>query len=92
VIALRDKAAKQGGYEGQLEHEWASKTLQRLAAASANSPEHRAAARVLREPVEHHIEEEEPNVCKDVRQHFSHQKRQQMNAAFLNAKSRVRIS
>jgi hemerythrin-like domain-containing protein len=91
VIALRDKAAKQDGYEGYLEHEWASKTLLRLAAASANSPEHRAAAKVLKELVEHHIEEEERNVWKDVKEHFSDEKRQQMNAAFLKAKSRVRI-
>ena len=30
VIALRDKDAQRDGYEGYLEHEWASKTLQRL--------------------------------------------------------------
>jgi hemerythrin superfamily protein len=91
VIALRDKEAKQDGYEGYLEHEWASKTLLRLAAASANSPEHHAAGKVLKELVDHHIEEEETNIWKDVKEHFSDERRMQMNAAFLKAKARVRI-
>jgi phage gp16-like protein len=30
LIALRDEAAEMDGHEGYLEHEWASKTLQRL--------------------------------------------------------------
>ena len=40
VIALRDKDAQVDGHEGYLEHEWASKTLQRLGAIqNPTSPE-----------------------------------------------------
>src|ERR1700674_4750490 len=68
VIALRDKDAQMDGHEGYLEHEWAAKTLQRMEAiTNAASPEHKATGKVLKELVEHHIEEEERNVWADVR-------------------------
>jgi hemerythrin superfamily protein len=92
VIALRDKDAQTDGYEGYLEHEWASKTLQRLESiADAASPEHKAAGKVLKELVEHHIKEEESNVWSDVKENFSDDDRSRMNAAFLAAKLRVKI-
>ncbi len=93
VIRLRDKEAQIDGHEGYLEHEWASKTLQRLEAiANTTSPEHRATAKVLKELVEHHIQEEENQVWADVKQHFSDNQRARMNIAFLNAKARVRVA
>jgi HEAT repeat protein len=92
VIALRDKEAQQDGHEGYLEHEWASKTLQRLEAiANASSPEHKAAGKVLKELIEHHIDEEERNVWKDVKEHFSDEERKAMNVKFMTAKSRVKL-
>src|ERR1700677_4553974 len=92
VIALRDKDAQMDGHEGYLEHEWAAKTLQRLEAINnAASPEHRAAGKVLKELVEHHIEEEERNVWADVKDHFSDDERKEMNATFLAAKRRVKV-
>jgi hemerythrin superfamily protein len=92
VIALRDKHAQMDGHEGYLEHEWAAKTLQRLEAiANAASPEHKAAGKVLKELVEHHIEEEELNVWADVKGHFSDDDRKQMNAMFFAAKRRVKV-
>ena len=92
VIALRDKNAQQDGHEGYLEHEWAAKTLQRLETISnAVSPEHKAAGKVLKELVEHHIDEEERNVWSDVKKHFSLEKRKAMNVKFVAAKSRVKI-
>jgi predicted DNA-binding protein len=92
VIALRDKDAQVDGHEGYLEHEWASKTLQRLDAISnATSPEHKATAKVLKELVEHHIREEESNVWDDVTENFSDEERKRMNVAFERAKTRVRI-
>jgi hemerythrin superfamily protein len=91
VIALRDKDAQMDGYEGYLEHQWAGKTLQRLEAiANAASPEHKAAGKVLKELVEHHIDEEERNVWKDVKDHFSDEDRKKMNVTFLAAKRRVK--
>ena len=92
VIALRDKGAQMDGYEGYLEHEWAAKTLQRLEAIiNAASPEHKAAGKVLKELVEHHIEEEERNVWADVKKHFSDDDRKRMNATFFAAKRRVKV-
>jgi hemerythrin superfamily protein len=93
VIAIKDKEAQQDGYEGYLEHEWANKTLQRLEnMESANSPEHKATAKVLKELVEHHIKEEESAVWKDVREHFDDEERARMNTAFLAAKTKVRVT
>lgn len=92
VISLRDKDAQMDGYEGYLEHEWAAKTLQRLdAITNAASPEHKAAGKVLKELVEHHIDEEERNVWKDVKEHFSDDDRKKMNVKFFAAKRRVKI-
>jgi iron-sulfur cluster repair protein YtfE (RIC family) len=92
VIALRDKDAQMDGHEGYLEHEWAAKTLQRLEAISnASSPEHKAAGKVLKELVEHHIDEEERNVWKDVKEHFSDEDRKAMNVRFMAAKQRVKV-
>jgi hemerythrin superfamily protein len=91
VIALRDKEAQMDGHEGYLEHEWAAKTLQRLESmANAASPEHKAAGKVLRELVEHHIREEESNVWRDVKNNFSDDERKQMNVRFAVAKRRVK--
>jgi hemerythrin superfamily protein len=92
VIALRDKDARIDGHEGYLEHEWASKTLTRLESIeNATSPEHHATGKVLKDLVEHHIEEEESAVWNDVKENFSAEERQQMNRAFEAAKARVRI-
>jgi hemerythrin superfamily protein len=92
VLALKDKDAQVDGHEGYLEHEWASKTLDRLARiANAASPEHKAAAKVLKELVDHHIKEEENNIWSDVKDNFSDEERIQMNADFEAAKKKVRI-
>jgi hemerythrin superfamily protein len=92
VIALKDKAAQLDGHEGYIEHELAAKTLQRLEAiTNATSPEHKASGKVLKELVEHHIEEEETNVWKDVKRNFSDDERATMNTAFIAAKRRVKI-
>ena len=92
VIALRDKSAQMDGHEGYLEHEWAGKTLQRLEAiTNAAGSEHKAAGKVLKELVEHHIEEEERNVWADVKKHFSDEDRKEMNVKFFAAKRRVKV-
>jgi hemerythrin superfamily protein len=91
VLGLRDRDAQIDGHEGYLEHEWASKTLQRLEAIqNATSPEHKATAKVLKELVEHHIREEENNIWADVKDNFSDEQRIQMNVAFERVEARVR--
>ncbi|HEY1629945.1 MAG TPA: hemerythrin domain-containing protein [Rhizomicrobium sp.] len=92
VLALRDKDAKIDGEEGYIEHDLAAKTLDKLdKIANATSPEHKAAAKVLRELVKHHVEEEEDNIWSDVEDNFSDEQREQMNRAFLAAKKKVRV-
>jgi hemerythrin-like domain-containing protein len=92
IIALKDKGVQTDGHEGYLEHELADRALQRLASISnVTSPEHKATAKVLKELVEHHIKEEERNVWADARKHFSDEQRARMNAAYLAAKSHVKI-
>lgn len=92
VIALKDKDAKQDGEEGYLEHGLADRMLLTLGKISnANSPEFSAAAKVLRELVKHHVQEEESNVWSDVKDHFSEEERIQMNRKFEAAKKKVKI-
>jgi iron-sulfur cluster repair protein YtfE (RIC family) len=93
VIALKDDNVQEDGHEGYIEHELAALTLSRLErVTNAASPRHKAAAKVLKELVEHHIQEEESAVWADVRGHFDAQQRARLNAAFLAAKARVRVS
>ena len=93
VIALRDKKSQIDGHEGYLEHALAAKTLQTLASLrNSTSSAHRATAKVLKELVEHHIDEEEKNIWSDVKTSFPEDDRKRMNLKYLAAKSKVRIS
>jgi hypothetical protein len=92
IIALRNKDAKVDGNEGYLEHQLAEKVLQTLEKVGAATPEFTAAAKVLKELVQHHVKEEERNVWRDVRDNFSDEERQAMCGRFLAAKKRVKLS
>ncbi len=90
LIGLADTQVQMDGYEGALEHKWAAKTLERLGEiGDAASSEHRATAKVLRELVEHHIKEEERNIWRDVRNHYSDEERTRMNVQYLVEKERA---
>jgi hypothetical protein len=92
IIALRDKEAQLDGHEGNLEHDLAAKTLQKLSGiTNPTSPEHKAVAKVLKELLTHHIREEESNVWRDAKKHFSAKERVLMNRRYLAAKTRVRV-
>ena len=92
VLAVKDKKAKIDGNEGQIEHAIAQQTLVKLTKISnAASPEFSAAAKVLKELVEHHVEEEERNIWADVRKNFSDEDRFAMNRAFETAKKNVKV-
>jgi hemerythrin-like domain-containing protein len=92
ITALKDKDAQVDGHEGYLEHDLAAKTLQKLAAiANPKSSEHKAAAKVLRELVEHHIQEEERNVWGDAKKHFSDAERIAMNRRYRMTKAQIRV-
>ncbi len=92
VLALKGKDAKVDGNEGYIEHGLASQTLKSLDKLDANTPEFKAAAKVLKELIDHHVQEEERNIWSQVKENFSAEDRQQMNRDFLAAKKKVRVS
>ncbi|MEI9887711.1 MAG: hemerythrin domain-containing protein [Rhizomicrobium sp.] len=92
ILALKDKNAKTDGEEGYIEHHLGDKLLGDLGKIkNALSPEFSATAKVLKELVEHHVEEEESNVWSDVRKNFGAQDRVQMYRDFEAAKKKVRV-
>jgi hemerythrin-like domain-containing protein len=93
VLALKDRDAKTDGEEGYIEHKLAAETLSLLGKISNTmSPEFSAAAKVLKELIEHHVEEEERNIWTDVKESFSDSQRLAMNRKFEAAKKRVRTA
>lgn len=92
LILRKEKETKQDGEEGYLEHGLADKMLAALGKIdNALSAEFGAASKVLKDLVEHHVQEEENNVWSDIRDNFSDEARYQMNAEFLAAKKTVKI-
>ncbi len=93
ILKLKDKHTQQDGEEGYLEHGLADKMLASLGKIqNAASPEFSATSKVLKELVEHHVEEEEHNVWADVRSNFSADDRIEMNRKFEAAKKKVRVA
>lgn len=91
VLALKGKEARIDGHEGYIEHNLADMTLKKLDKLTANTPEFKAAAKVLKELVNHHVKEEERNIWALVRENFTAEEREAMNRAFLAAKKKVRV-
>jgi hypothetical protein len=92
VLAMRGKEQKTHAEEGYMEHSLGDKMLAQLGKMSdAMSPEFSAGAKVLKELVEHHVEEEEKAIWSDVQDNFSDEQRVEMNRKFLAAKKRVKL-
>ncbi len=91
VLTLRGREAKIDGNEGYMEHGLADQTLKRLDKLTANSAEFQAAAKVLKDLVDHHVEEEERSIWAQVRGHFSGEQRERMNRDFLAAKTKIKL-
>jgi hypothetical protein len=91
ILALKGKDARIDGHEGYIEHGLADATLKKLEKLTANTPEFKAAAKVLKELVGHHVKEEERNIWAQVRENFSAEEREAMNREFLAAKKKVRV-
>ena len=90
LIAVGDKKIQQDGKEGYIEHELAALTLAKLEKISnAMSPEFGAAAKVLKELIEHHVKEEERAVWADAKDKFSTEERMAMNQKYLAAKKLI---
>jgi len=92
ISALSEEKAKIDGAEGFTEHALASATLMQLDKLTPNTPEFKASAKVLKELIDHHVEEEERNIWAQVKENFSSEQREQMNRDFLAAKKRVTVS
>ena len=93
ILAVKDKAANQDGEEGYMEHGLADKMLAKLGKiTNAMSPEFGAAAKVLKELVQHHVKEEENAVWSDAKKHFSSDERKLMNQKYLRLKPTIKIS
>ncbi len=91
VIRLRDRRVRQHGEEGIIEHRLADNILAGLGRArSATSPQFEATAKVLRELMQHHVDEEEREIWQDVRENFSADERMRMTRRFETEKQRVR--
>jgi hemerythrin-like domain-containing protein len=92
ILDLRGKEQKEHGEEGYMEHKLGDEMLTKLGKMdNMTSPEFSAGAKVLKELVEHHVEEEEKNIWADVKAHFSDDQRVEMNRKFLAAKKRVKV-
>ena len=91
VLALKGKDAKIDGNEGYIEHNLADLTLKKLDRLAANTPEFSAAAKVLKELIDHHVAEEERNIWARVKENFSADERAQMNRDFEAAKKKVKV-
>ena len=92
IAALKGEKNKVDAHEGYFEHEAADRMLANLEKIERmNSAEFTAAAKVLKELLQHHIEEEERDIWSDVRENFSNQKRSKMKDEFEAAKKRVRV-
>ncbi len=92
VLALKGKDAKIDGHEGYIEHGLADATLKKLDKLTANTPEFKAAAKVLKELIDHHVKEEEDAIWDQVKENFSADQRAAMNQAFLAAKKKVKVA
>ncbi len=92
IIAVRKKGVQKDGEEGYLEHGLVDNIIATLGKISRPmSPEFGAAAKVLKELIEHHVQEEENAVWSDAKKNFSTEQRQAMNVSYLKAKKAVRI-
>lgn len=92
IMKIKGTGNAEDGREGYLEHELGDRVLAKLGKiANARSPEFSATAKVLRDLVQHHVEEEESNVWSDVRDHFSEEERTEMTRRFVAAKKAVKL-
>lgn len=82
-----DEEAVKMGHEGYVEHALVDYLFEKLTRSSATtSPSWSAHAMVLKELLEHHVEEEQGEAFELLDKHFDAAEREKMAAAFLAAK------
>ena len=92
--ALRDcdeQDATELAEEGEIEHEIADRLLQQNTRGRADSPGWKARMKVLRDMLEHHVEEEESRVFDALERHFSLRELEKMGERFEEHKERVQL-
>lgn len=83
LISTRDEESKVSAHEGYTEHEVAEHVLKALEKEeNPDSAKWKAEAKVLRELLEHHIEEEEDEIFSEVKDHFDESHREEMGEKF----------
>ena len=93
IINCKDKTVRQDGEEGYVEHALADRTLTDLGKiTNAMSPEFGATSKVLKELIEHHVQEEENNVGSDARGNFTSDELKTMNRHYLGEKKKVKVA
>lgn len=87
--AQEDKNTKTEAIEGFLEHHLAAGMAEQLAKMKPNtSEEWTARCKVLKDLVEHHVEEEESTIWKEARKHLGKDKLQELKSAYEAAKEK----
>ena len=83
---LDDEDAKELGFEGEVEHSLADALVEQLGHGSPSTPAWKARAKVLKELLEHHIQEEESEFFNTLEEQFDDAKREKMGDAFVKGK------
>src|SRR4051812_19228100 len=90
LIAVRGgQSAHEIAQEGYVEHGIVDELLAKLSAGNASSDAWLAHAKVLKELLEHHIDEEQSDTYAELGRHFSRDQLEQMGMNFLQEKSTV---
>jgi hemerythrin superfamily protein len=90
VKARATRDSKDLGNEGFVEHSLVDILLERMSkTALAGSDAWKAHATVLKELLEHHIDEEEKEIFDELGKHFSDERREAMATAFLDDKQSI---
>ena len=87
LVRVKSKEARTDGEEGFVEHDLIDFLLKALSGAKDKmSPRFGATAKVLKEIVSHHVEEEESDLFSDARENFPAEQREKMNRTYLAKK------
>jgi hemerythrin superfamily protein len=92
LLRAKEKEIKTDSEEGFIEHSIIDFVLKTLSGMRDKmSPRFGAGAKVLKEIVTHHVDEEEDDVWSDAKKTFSSEERKKMNRTYLAKKKLVKI-
>ena len=92
LVRVKGKDTKTDAEEGFVEHSLIDSLLKALSGMRDKmSPRFGATAKVLKEIVTHHVQEEESDLFSDAKDNFPSEQRQKMNRTYLAKKKTVKI-